>query len=109
MLARLLLAYWGVLAHMLYKDYTSNPIPTSTLLPDMILWAMNASRLLRIATVKQPLPRLAQRRLYNIDNNRCTAKSQSFSGHKMPFESVLRAVFAGGNVKDTVSRVRCGT
>ena len=27
----------------------------------------------------------------------------------MSFESVLRAVFAGGNVKDTVSRVRCGT
>ena len=27
----------------------------------------------------------------------------------MSFESVLRAVFAGGNVKDTIYRVRCGT
>ena len=27
----------------------------------------------------------------------------------MSFESVLRAVFAGGNMKDTVSRVRSGT
>ena len=34
---------------MLYKDYTSNPIPTSFFIPDMILQAMHAIRLLRIA------------------------------------------------------------
>ena len=27
----------------------------------------------------------------------------------MSFESVLGAVSAGGNMKDTVSRIRCGT
>ena len=31
------------------KDYTSNPIPTSFFIPDMILQAMHAIRLLRIA------------------------------------------------------------
>ena len=34
---------------MLYKDYTTNPIPTSFFIPDMILLAMHAIRLLRIA------------------------------------------------------------
>ena len=34
---------------MLYKDYTSNPIPTSFFIPNMILQAMHAIRLLRIA------------------------------------------------------------
>ena len=34
---------------MLYKDYTSNPIPTSFFIPDMILQAMHAVRVLRIA------------------------------------------------------------
>ena len=32
-----------------YKDYTSNPIPTSFFIPDMILQAMHSIRLLRTA------------------------------------------------------------
>ena len=34
---------------MIYKGYTSNPIPTFFFIPDMILQAMHAIRMLRIA------------------------------------------------------------
>ena len=58
-------------------------------------------------TVKQLLPPFAQRRLYN---NRDAQQNHTIVlRHKMSFESVLRAVFAGGNMKETVSRIRCGT
>ena len=41
---------------MLYKDYTSNPIPTSFLIPDMILRAMHTIRLLRKYSLKHSHP-----------------------------------------------------